>query len=127
MATVVTTDPPEVEINIIQGSSKTLEVTVVDKAGAPVNLTGATCHFNVEEAAGDPAPGIISKSSSNPAQILITDAANGKFRIFIDPADTAPMAVGLYVCDIWVVLSTGKRHPVISPSEFEVKPRVTIL
>jgi hypothetical protein len=126
MATVVTTDPPEVEISIEQGASKTLEVSVVDKVGAPVSLTGATCYFTVKETTNDVVP-LFAKTSATPTQILITDALNGVFRIFLNPADTAALALGTCMCDIWVKLSSGKQYPVIAPSVFEIKPRVTVI
>lgn len=125
-ATIVTTLPPEVEIEIIAGSSKTLEVSVVDKDGVVVDLTGATAYFTVKQSVED-VDALIAKASTTPAQITITDAPNGKFRVFLSPSDTASMDVGQYICDMWVVLTTGKRYPIISPSVFEVKPRVTVL
>lgn len=122
--TTVTTLPPTVKMEIIKGASKTLEVTVVDKDGVAVDITSATIYFTVKEST-DATETKIAKTTAVPSQISITDPTNGKFRVYLVPSDTSTLEVMTYVCDIWVVPTSGKHYPIISPSEFEVKPRVT--
>lgn len=49
------------------------------------NMTGWTFVFVVERDNGSV---VLSKSTSNPAEILITDAPGGKVSVFILPVDT---------------------------------------
>lgn len=109
-----TSSSGSVSISIVQGSSKTLELCVVDEDGNPVDLTGATIYFCVAQCDGaDP---VIEKSSAVLTEIEILDQVTytGKARIYLDPADTATLDPGDYLFDVWVELASGKRYPVIS-------------
>lgn len=115
-------------VSIYKGSSKTLCLTVnngtgCDSGTGPVNLTGATIYFTVKCREGDPSP-IISKSSNVVGQIVITEPRAGKAKIYLTPLDTN-LDPGQYKFDVWVVLSSGKRYPVVTPSIIEILPAVT--
>lgn len=117
---------PENALSIIRGSSKTLELSVVDDSDAAVPLTGAQIYFTVKRCADD-SQSLISKTTAVITQIEITSAVGGKARIFLNPGDTQNMPAGNYTFDVWVVLTSGKRFPVVLPSTFEVLPGVTVI
>jgi len=98
-------------IDMFRGDSRTLEVRVTDDYNKPVDLTGASVRFTVRKKV-DGAK-LIAKSSSNPAEIEITDAANGIFKIYLKPADTKAMRPGGYLYDVEVTLSSGDVHTVV--------------
>lgn len=113
-------------VTVIRGSSKTFQLTVVDRFGKPVDLTGATLFFTVKVKTEDPYP-VIQKKSSDPTQILITNPKGGVAQIYLQPQDTANRDPLVHVFDAWVSLVGGKRYPVIPPSTFEIVPGVTVL
>lgn len=118
---------PDNAITIVRGSSKTLELAVTDLQDKVVNLTGASIYFTVRERLNAPNP-LIYKSTGNVAEIEVIDATGGKAKIYISYMDTMNLeAPKQYVFDVWVVLSSGKRYPVVQPSVFEVVPGVTVL
>ena len=117
---------PENSIIIIRGSSKTLELTVTDDAGAMVDLTGAKVYFSVKVSVSDPQP-IFQKSSLVPAQAEITVPREGKARIYLQPNDTQNLDPHEYLFDVWVILSNGKRYPVVKPSVFAVQAGVSFI
>lgn len=93
----------------------------------PVDLTGASVYFSVRTTNGSPVL-LIGKDTTDSANIeIIPPDTCGNAVVHISPIDTQHMDPGEYVFDIWVVLSTGKRIPVIEPSEFVVKETPTKL
>jgi len=124
VATIVTVAPPVVEVGIAKGSTKTLELSVIDAVDAPVNLTGAIVTFTVKKSITDVTAQIV-KSSTDVDEILITNPTGGVARIFLIPTDTSTKATGRYIFDIWVELSGGKKYQVIGPSTFTINPAVT--
>lgn len=76
------------DFSMVAGDSKTLEITVNDDAGAPVDLTGATIQWNAARRPYGTA--VISKAGS------ITDAPAGKFTVLLEPADTASLDGSFY-------------------------------
>ena len=71
---------------------------------------------------------LIQKDSANgPGEVELTDPTEGKAEIKFSPSDTTTMTVGEYLFDVWVVLASGARSPVILPSPFFVKTGVTVL
>lgn len=113
-------------VSVIRGSSKTLELTVTDDTDKVVDLTGATLYFSVKTLIEDSHP-LFQKRSTNVSEIEITKPRDGVARIYLSPADTQTLDPKEYVFDVWVVLASGKRYPVIEPSVFVVRPGVTIL
>ena len=120
-------------IELYQGESKDLSLFVcqdVEQADGtfveePVDLTGATLTMTVRTMAGSPDV-LISKSSSNALEIeILSPEEDGEALIHIDSVDTETMAAGEYRFDIWVLLSSGKRVPVVEVSEFIVNEPIT--
>lgn len=118
---------PENQIEIYRGSSKTYELEVLDGESHAVDLTGARIVLTVKCEATDPAPLIQKDSQVGASQIDITYPKEGKAEIKFVPSDTQTMDVGEYVFDVWVVLASGTRGPVILPSPFNVVAGVTVL
>lgn len=119
---------PKNAIRIIRGSSKTYELSVVDENDDPVDLTGARVLFTVKRDIVDTAPLIQKDSDAGPTQVeIMTPPKAGKARIYLSPSDTQRLEAVEYVFDSWIVLSSGKRHPVIPPSVFEIEPGVTVI
>jgi hypothetical protein len=112
---------------IYRGQDKTYLVTVVDDAGAAIDLTGGTMFFRVSDTPGS-AHLIIAKSSAVGAEITFlaqSGATLGQAEIYIVPADTSDLEADVYYYDVWFQLGSGKRYPVIPPSRFEVLPPVS--
>lgn len=117
---------PKNAVQIIRGTSKTLQLTVVDSVSKPVDLTGARVVMTVKDRFED-TKNVFQKTSDAGTQVLITDAKGGIAQIFINPADTQDREIKQYVFDVWVILSSGKRYAVVPPSIFDLQPGVTVL
>lgn len=117
---------PENAVSIIKGTSRTYEIVVQDENCKPVDLTGSTMYFTVKSHATDVAQ-LFQKISTDPLQILFTDALGGIARVYVNPADTFNASVKPYLFDVWLVLSTGKRYVVIPTSTFVVQTSVTVI
>lgn len=113
-------------VSIYRGSSKTLELTVTDSSGNPVDLTGSEIVLTVKCDLKDENPEF-QKRSTDPLQIDIYYPKGGKARIFLSPTDTSRLKPATYKFDVWVTLSTGKRYVVIPPSDFIVSRSVTVM
>jgi hypothetical protein len=118
---------PENEIEIYRGASKTFELHVTDAEEEDVDLTGARVIMSVKCDLSDPSPIFQKDSNAGASQIDITTPKEGKAEIKLVPSDTQTMDVGTYVFDIWVVLASGTRSPVVAPSPFKVVAGVTVL
>ena len=117
---------PENAVTATRGASKTLNLTVKDKDGNPVNLTGSTLYFTVKKKETDRVC-VIQKISTDAAQIEVASpATKGTAQIFLQPSDTNKDP-GKYRFDVWVVLASGARFVVVKPSVFEIVPGVTVL
>lgn len=127
MAGTTSIQGPENLIEIYRGASKTYELEVVDGEDAPVDLTGARIVFTVKCDLSDPAPLVQKDSQAGPTQIDITHPKEGIAEIKLLPSDTQTMDAGEYIFDVWVVLASGTRGPVILPSPFKVLAGVTVL
>lgn len=117
---------PTNSIQIIRGTSKTVQLTVVDSAGNPVDLTNGQAFLSVKRYVEDPAP-LIQKSTRVPAQSVITSPRSGIVQFYFNPIDTQTLDPIQYVFDAWVILSTNARYAVLPPSIFEVVAGVTVI
>lgn len=113
-------------LTIIRGTSKTLELTITDSAGAIVDITGCTVIFTIKDDLYNQLP-LVQKMSTNPLEVEITEPRLGKALIYLTPADTHDLDPVVYVYDVWLVLTNTKRYAVIQPTDFVLKPGVTIL
>jgi hypothetical protein len=120
-------------IEIYQGESKDLELEIVQEVDQtdgtvdeePVDLTSAKVCLTVRKAVGDPEVKIAKDSLSALEIEILTPATDGLATIHLLSEDTLHLEAGKYVFDVWVVLSSGKKLPVIEVSEFIVKEPVT--
>lgn len=119
------------EITIVQGEDRTLALTVEDENGAAYNLTSRELRFAVrKKQAHQDNSVLISKSSSVPAEITITDAANGLAEIYIIPTDTEPansVKPGNHVYDVWLIEPDTTQFSIIPSELFRIDPRVTVI
>lgn len=122
-------------IDLYQGESKDLDLSIVKEVKdingvpveQPVDLTGATIYFCVRRKVNSPDL-LIAKNSTNILDIeILTPLTDGLAIIHLASDDTRNMEAGEYVFDIWIVLSSGKKTPVVEVSEFIVKEAVTKL
>lgn len=120
-------------IELYQGESKDLELEIVKEVDdvdgnaqeEPVDLTSAKVCLTVRKTVEDQVIQI-AKDSTNVLDIeILSPATDGMVMIYLVSDDTQNMEPGKYVFDIWVVLSSGKKLPVIEVSEFIVKAAVT--
>ena len=115
---------PKNTVEVTQGASRTLVVTVVDSNGSAVDLTGGSVYLTVRDSL-DAEHARIVKTSADPTQVAIPEPRNGTARIYIVPSDTVSMDHGDYVYDIWVETAAGDRVPVVPVSVFRVVRGVT--
>lgn len=82
------------------GDTKVLTITVTDKDGVRVNLTGATIVYKIF----DGGTAVITKSTAN--GITITDASGGECQTTLSPSDTSDLD-GVYYHECQVTDSSG--------------------
>lgn len=80
------------QIQFIGGSTSDLTFNVKDSSGVVVDLNGATVNWNMRQYGNFFTNSIISKSSTNPSEVLITDAVNGIFKVFLTSSDTTGLS-----------------------------------
>lgn len=83
-------------ICIVQGDTKTLEVTIKDDCGRAVNLTGATAFLTLGQGCVGTAALTKTVTESLTASGQITDPTAGEVQFILSTADTAALAVGEY-------------------------------
>lgn len=113
------------EIEILRGSTKTIEYTVLDQDGNFVDLTGSTLFLTVKRDMSDTIPVFVKTNKYSGPDVQITNPKGGLCRFTIRPADTQSLDIRQYYFDIWVILSNGNRYPVIPPTVFDVQAGVT--
>jgi hypothetical protein len=110
-------------LRMVQGASVTMVLTVVDNAGAPVDLVrlAAVCTLTVKVSSGY-APPVLTKTGG-----VVTPAQVGVVAFTIAPADTRlarlPNGPGRYVYDVWIAYG-GNRYQVVPMSPFLIQPAV---
>jgi len=109
-------------LSIYKGDDKTFELEVTDQDDQVINLSGGQLAFTVTSWQGN---AIFSKSSTDPTQIEITDAAAGLAEIHVVPADTSSLDPDIYVAYIKFTNSENKVYT-ISKGEFQVLDLGTI-
>ena len=119
---------PKNTIRIIRGTSKTLELSVIDEEGDAVDLAGARVIMSVKRTLDEKAPLFAKDSAKGSAQVEIQSPTKaGKADIYLLPSDTHTLDVGDYLFDVWVILSSGKRYAVIPPSTLTLEAGVTVI
>lgn len=90
---------------VMSGNSKNIEVTIKDKEGNAVDLTGATVKWLVHSSGTQR----VYKDTAN--GILITDAENGEILISLLSSDTSSLS-GEYSHELKIIDSEGKASTV---------------
>jgi hypothetical protein len=103
-------------ISVYKGDDKTFGLEVTDQNNEIINLSGGELLFNVTDWQSNLK---FSKTSTDPTQIQITDAAAGLADIHILPADTSALAPDIYIVYIKYTNTFGKIYT-ISEGEFQV-------
>jgi hypothetical protein len=81
-----------------------------DPLATPQNLSGCTIRFSAKRDLSDASP-LITKSSTNPAQISIDNASEGEGTIYIAAADLVGQTYEtVLICDVEVTDAGGKRY-----------------
>jgi hypothetical protein len=118
---------PKNAVIVIRGESKTFKLCVVDESGVPVDLTGARLIMTVKEDITDELCVIRKDSSKGVGEIDIDEPKAGCAKIYLTPSDTHNKDCGEYIFDVWVVLASGKQHPVIKTTTFQIVAGVTVI
>jgi hypothetical protein len=112
--------PPmsDVRINMYLRDDRTLSLTVTDKAGAAVDLTGSKLWFTVKTKTSDAdTESVIQKRNTAAGggndEIEILDGPAGSAAIYMVPSDTDGVDPGIYVFDVQTTLSDGKTYTVL--------------
>lgn len=95
------------------GNTEIVDAQVLDKAGAPQPLTGATIYWVMKQKAGD-TTALIEKDNDQIGGASITDANNGWIRIVISPADTENLVSGRYYHECKVKLQSSEETTVFT-------------
>lgn len=85
------------------------EFTVTDSDGEPVDITGYAAAFAAARRVGD-SPVIATADST--ATIALTSPTTGVLQLSIPAASSVNLAVGDYVCQLWVTDTLGRDIPV---------------
>ena len=96
------------EIEIFQGDSYDAEVTVLDKDGAVVSISGAAIVFTVMVDINSATFVIQRKNTAaggNSTEIEDSDLGNGKFKLHLTPTETE-ITVQDYIYDFQVTIAS---------------------
>lgn len=111
-----------------RGDSATIVLTVVDGAGAPLDLTGKTLIFTAKRAVVDPDPGVFQKRTG--AGIAIrspqSGATKGVADVAILPADTAGLPAYRTTLIYDAELVDGGAVSTLETGTLTVAPDVTL-
>lgn len=109
-------------ISIYKGDDKTFELEVTDQDDQIINLSGGELFLEITDWRGT---AIFNKSSTDPAEIEITDAEAGLADIHFIPADTTSVEPGLFIVYIKYTNANNKTYT-ISQGEFQILDLGTI-
>ena len=73
-------------IRMVQGNSFSLETTVFNEVGNPVNLADFTLRYQVRKTLAGAA--VINGTQAN-GRLVVTNASGGVFKMIVNPSDTA--------------------------------------
>jgi hypothetical protein len=114
-------------LEVYQGATKDLLLTVYDSTGALLDLTGSRLMATVKCDIREDQATITKDSDVGPEQIEIlaqSGATLGQATVKLTPEDTQTRA-GEYIFDVWIVLPSGAQHLLVGPSPLKIKPSVT--
>lgn len=104
-------------IEIVRGTTNTLEINVVDADGVAYTAPStAKIIFGVKKKASDDAPLFV--------KVATIAGAAGQYQVTLDPADTEALEFGRYLYDVGLQ-SGATFHNIIPPAPFEIVANVT--
>lgn len=116
-------DPIAYDVVIDRADDQELKITIIDSAGAPLNVTGASFRLTVKESIDDSQASAKFVKSSGSGHFDMGQAASGIVICDILAADIAGLA-GDYVFDVEMTLS-GKVRTLIPAAAFFVRKDVS--
>lgn len=92
------------------GNNKSLDFTVLDTAGAPIDITGATFTFkltplNTSDPANPAPKGDTLLTLTLGAQLVITDAPAGEVSVLLIPVDTTALGSKGFYYELTMLLA----------------------
>lgn len=92
------------DFTMIAGTNRTLVFTVRDIGNVTVDISTADVVWvTTTTTNGEP---VLTKTSDTPAELSITDGANGVFEVYLVPADTDTDAGATFFHEARVILAT---------------------
>jgi hypothetical protein len=107
--------------SMYQGDDVRLGVTLVDAAGLPVSLVGATLKWGIAKKAIDGVPLLLKTIGSG---ITVLDAVGGSFEVALTPSDTQSL-VGDYYHEVELTDAASKRLTVLT-GKVQIAPTLII-
>ena len=113
-------------INLIQGNSADLDVTVLLDAST-YNISGHKAWFTVKNSFSDPDVAALIQITGNASTgIIFTNQASGMMRISLTPTHTLALPLNVPLeCDIQLKTTANKIYTIFL-DEITVSPRVTL-
>lgn len=104
------------KVELVRGTSLTLEITITDVYGNPYSMSsGQVVVFGVKQELDDEKL-VIKK--------LVTTGSGGVFKVTLSPQDTESLEPGRYHYDVGLA-DGSEYHGVIDPNPFILKENVT--
>lgn len=117
------------DLRLIRGQTKTYRVVVTDINGDALDLTGTTLYFRVKAALTDTAY-VIDKDSGVVGEIDFllpqSDAEKtGRADVKLVHNDSKALTPGVYLYDVWIMLTSGDLHPVVKPANIIIEQGIS--
>ena len=106
-------------LSIILGNDKAIELTITDADDNIVDLTDGLLEFHVTDWRGTEK---ILKTSADAAEIEITDAVAGEATLKFVPADTATLTAGMYVFYLDFTTAQNKIYTIYQ-GDFQIQDK----
>ncbi len=97
------------DFELVSGNDKNLNFTLTDQDDVAVDLTGATIVWAMAHAAKNKSRLI---TYTSPTNLIITDAATGKFQVQVQDTDTENLKARDYYHEARVVSAAGQKRTV---------------
>jgi len=109
-------DVPERQIELFRGDDHTVEFTVTNAAGIPIDLTASPIAFSVKKNPQKDTALILKRNSlagGSDSEILVIDPVAGRFNVILVPTDTENLdGEILYIYDAQITFS-GKKLTIV--------------
>lgn len=115
--------PTAQPLAMARGETETVQMVVVDRSGAPKDLTGCAVQLTIRERparAGELGAEVVSRQAD------IDDAPQGECSFPFAVNDTGGHAAGEYVHDVWIEEADGSRQQLVPLSRFTLLAAATL-